>query len=142
MEDESSSSSSSSSDDDDGSSERNRRKRAVYRAFLVYAMSLVRKNKTRSGRKRRFRRHPERLLQEAIDDGLFSREYRMSKMAFCKLCALLDSQLAPSSKNRRADIITVKEKVMIALRYFASSTLRNELRDFMEREGLSRPGSI
>jgi hypothetical protein len=140
MEDESSSISS--SDDDDGTSERNRRKRAVYRAFLVYAMSRVRKNKTLRGRKRRFWRHPESLLQEAIDDGLFSREYRMSKMAFCKLCALLDSQLAPSSKNRRADIITVKEKVMIALRYFASSTLRNELRDFMEREGLSRPGSM
>jgi hypothetical protein len=31
---------------------------------------------------------------------------------------------------------------LVHQRQFASSTLRNELRDFMEREGLSRPGSI
>jgi hypothetical protein len=145
MEDEELSSSSdddSSSDDsssDDSSSERLRRKRQSYFvAFVatVFTISQAGKKKNRSGQKRRFRRQPDRLLQEAVDDGLFSREYRMTRTAFFKLCTLLDSQLAPSSKNTRGDVINVKEKVMVALRYFSGASYL----DLIRKHGISKPG--
>jgi hypothetical protein len=129
----------SSSSDDDSSSERLRRKRQAYFvAFVatVFTISQAGKKKTRSGQKRRFRRQPDRLLQEAVDDGLFSREYRMTRTAFFKLCTLLDSQLAPSSKNTRGDVINVKEKVMVALRYFSGASYL----DLIRKHGISKPG--
>jgi hypothetical protein len=124
-----------SSDDESSleSDERNSHKRR-HLVALVTGYILVKRNKrrkypSRRGKKCRVRKHPDVLLQESLNDGMFQREYRMSHIFFCKLFNdLFGDGLYTSPRNRRDGVILPKTKLMMMIRYLAGASYLDILR--------------
>lgn len=98
--------------------------------YLVYKHMKKRKRKRRhamrSVKRTRNRRSEQALRQEAIDDNLFRREFRMSPQAFDKLVDLLSDTLSPKESRIRPDSIHPMAKIMMTLRFWlVVATLTN-----------------
>ena len=68
------------------------------------------------------------ILVEGLNDGHLKNEYCMSKESLLKLHSLLKPALQVSIQNHQGDAIDLLSKVMMVLRYFASSRWVNNVR--------------
>lgn len=90
--------------------------------LLVYLRQKLRKRKRQYWDKTIFKNRLEygtRLYKELIDDGAEANFARKTANQFDLLCSLLENKIRKNGTNYR-DAITVKERLLITLRFLAS----------------------